>query len=294
MNTKKVSIITNTYNGSHYIEKLIKIIIAQTFQNWELIIYDNNSNDATSKEIRKFNDKRLKYIKSTIHTSLGFARKKALKLARGDYIAILDVDDLMTTTRLEKQVNFLNNNPEYCLVSSWVKQIDENECIIKSLRPPSNNNDLINLIAWTNPIVHSSVMFRRIDAEKVGGYDENIKYAQDYNLYIKLHKRGKFKVLKEFLCFQRVSKDSLTKNHKFQFIIAKEQIDHLILAKENIYMNKNLEKKNSKSIAICHIRLSLLYLKKLNFLNSYSEFCKSLKFNIFPYNQISYFRKKIF
>jgi len=131
------------------------------------------------------------------------AEKKALKLARGDYIAILDVDDLMTTSRLEKQVDFLNNNPEYCLVSSWVKQIDENECIIKSLRPPSNNKDLINLIAWTNPIVHSSVMFRRVDAEKVGGYDENIKYAQDYNLYIKLHKRGKFKVLKVFFMFSK-------------------------------------------------------------------------------------------
>ncbi|MCD6064279.1 MAG: glycosyltransferase [Flavipsychrobacter sp.] len=107
----KVSIILCTYNRANYLDETIKSIIAQTFENWELMIIDNGSTDGTEKLIREIDDRRIIYEK-TGRQRMGPAKNKGIKKATGDLIAFMDDDDLWMPTKLEKQVNAFKDFPE--------------------------------------------------------------------------------------------------------------------------------------------------------------------------------------
>ena len=113
-----VSVIMNSYNGEKYLSYSLKSLINQTYKNWELIFFDNNSTDDSHKIIKKFKNKKIKYFFSNKHFNLYHARNLAVKKAKGKYIAFLDTDDLWQKLKLEKQVNFLESNKMYELVYS--------------------------------------------------------------------------------------------------------------------------------------------------------------------------------
>ena len=109
MKDKLVSIIINCYNSEQYIKETIQSVILQTYKNWELIFYDNQSTDNSYKIYKRFKDKRLKYYKSKKFEKLGLARKNALIKAKGDFIAFLDSDDLWEKNKLKTQLKYFNN-----------------------------------------------------------------------------------------------------------------------------------------------------------------------------------------
>ena len=109
MKDKLVSIIINCYNSEQYIKETIQSVILQTYKNWELIFYDNQSTDNSYKIYKRFKDKRLKYYKSKKFEKLGLARKNALIKAKGDFIAFLDSDDLWKKNKLKTQLKYFNN-----------------------------------------------------------------------------------------------------------------------------------------------------------------------------------------
>ena len=105
-----VSIIMNCLNGSKYLNEAIKSVLDQTYRNWEIIFFDNNSTDQSHLILQKYSEKRIKYFKSKITHTLYKARNLAIKKSKGDLIAFLDVDDWWTKDKLKKQVNFFLNN----------------------------------------------------------------------------------------------------------------------------------------------------------------------------------------
>ena len=109
-----VSIIMNCHNGEKYIKEAINSLINQSYKNWELIFFDNASNDNSAKIIKKYNDKRIKYYYSK-YVNLGIARKKALEKCRGNFIAFLDCDDFWAKNKLKLQVRDLIKNPDIAL-----------------------------------------------------------------------------------------------------------------------------------------------------------------------------------
>ena len=104
-----VSIIVNCHNGEQYLAECIKSIIYQTYENWELIFWDNKSKDNSAEIFKSFKDHRFRYFISDKHTNLHEARNNALEKIKGDYIAFLDTDDWWTYNKLEKQVPFFEN-----------------------------------------------------------------------------------------------------------------------------------------------------------------------------------------
>ena len=116
MNRKPlVSIIMNCYNGEEYLDDSLKSIISQSYQNWELIFWDNLSEDNSKKIFEKYKDKRFKYFKALEHTVLYKARNLAIEKANGDILAFLDTDDVWLTNKLEKQI-LLFKDPKVDLV----------------------------------------------------------------------------------------------------------------------------------------------------------------------------------
>ena len=105
----------NCYNGEKYLDKSIKSVLGQTYKNWELIFWDNNSSDNSYKIFKKFKDKRLKYFRSKSYQKLYQARNEAIKKCKGQYITFIDTDDWWLKTKLKKAVLVM----AFFLSTSW-------------------------------------------------------------------------------------------------------------------------------------------------------------------------------
>lgn len=122
MNSKKdkVSIITSTYNNAHFISQAIESVLAQTYDNWEMIIVDDGSSDGTEDVVKRFKDSRIHYFSLKHSGTPAISRNIGIRHSSGEFIAFLDADDLWPPQKLEKQVAFLRSKlylfeKEYCL-----------------------------------------------------------------------------------------------------------------------------------------------------------------------------------
>lgn len=181
-----VSVVMTIFNGDRFLAQSINCVINQTYQNWELLVIENGSKDRSVEILNQTDDARIK--KHLFHDNIGRtpALQFGLENALGKYVAVLDADDLCADTRLAEQVDFLENHEEVMVAGTWFDEIDSSEKITQERRPPTENSSIIDMMAFSNPILHSSSMFRRIEAIQVGGYEEKYKYGADTNLWVAL------------------------------------------------------------------------------------------------------------
>ena len=109
-NQPLVSIIMNCYNGQQYLKEALNSVLKQTYQNWELIFWDNCSEDRSSLIFEEFNDNRFKYFLANKHTTLYQARNLAIQKSNGSFVAFLDTDDMWLPNKLEKQIPLFDDN----------------------------------------------------------------------------------------------------------------------------------------------------------------------------------------
>ena len=124
-NKPLVSIIVNCYNGEKYLNEAITSVFEQTYQHWELLIWDNRSTDNTAKICASFTDLRFKYILAPNHTNLGMARKEAVKEASGTWVCFLDCDDLWHPKKLERQLKYIEAFPDINIIYCQTKYLFE-------------------------------------------------------------------------------------------------------------------------------------------------------------------------
>jgi glycosyltransferase involved in cell wall biosynthesis len=265
-----VSVLTTAFNASPYIKESIQSILNQKFKNWELILIDNGSTDATAEILEKFKDKRI----SKIYLKKNIARVNALRLAflksRGKYICILDADDIAHPDRLLDQVNYLNQHQDVALVGSYAELINEVGVTFKKFTPPTQNNHLKKIIGWVNPFVHSSIMYRKKEAEKLGGYPKNFIWGHDFALLLRMASIHKISIIGKFLCRARVYSASMSKNTQYQKRIA---LENLILYKrvpKLIKLDKESKQMNNRAVAIAKMKLALYFLRNESFLKGVS------------------------
>ncbi|WP_340102810.1 glycosyltransferase family 2 protein [Rhodohalobacter sp. 8-1] len=190
-----VSVGIPVYNREKFIQNAIYSVLNQTYQNFEIIIIDDGSTDASISIIESIKDSRIKLFKNTDNKGVVYTRNRYLKEAQGDYIAILDSDDSWLPTKLEKQIAFLENNPNYGICGSWAlrKYTTGKEDIWKY---PNTDDEIRARLPWGSAIVHSSMMLRRsilykYDIEYKKGFDsvedydmirQFVKYSKAYNI----------------------------------------------------------------------------------------------------------------
>jgi glycosyltransferase involved in cell wall biosynthesis len=144
MKNPKVSVIIPTYNRAHYLEQAIKSVLAQTFQDYELIILDNASTDNTPEVVRKFIDKRIKYVRNDINIGSLNNFNKGLEMASGDYVIIFHDDDIMVPQLIEKEVEILDEDKNVVLVAANISIIDNNGRILKKKALGINRDVIFN------------------------------------------------------------------------------------------------------------------------------------------------------
>lgn len=196
----RVSIQMCTYNRAHYIEKAIKSVLSQTFTNWELLILDDASTDNTEEVISKYlNDIRIKYFKNESNLGIAGNRNKGLNDSKGEYIAVLDSDDYwIDNLKLEKQVNFLDENPDYALVGTNMIIINEKGVEIAKSNFETVYDKIKNKMLLRNQISQSTVMYRKNIALLLNGYSKNYSVCDDYDLWLKIGKSNKIIVLADY------------------------------------------------------------------------------------------------
>lgn len=202
----------SVYNGEEFLEDSILSVLNQSYKDFEFVIVDDCSTDGTSAILNDFQktDSRIKVINNKQNLGLTRSLNKAIGESSGEYLARLDAGDLSVEERLEKQVNFLNNNKEVGLVGSFMYIIDTKGQIIKEVKYPIDNEALKKVLIRYNPFVHSSIMFRREVGARVGFYDEAFMYAQDYSLYFRFFPYAQFANLPFFLVKYRHMPHSIT------------------------------------------------------------------------------------
>lgn len=251
----------NCYNGGRYLRAALDSVMAQTYRNWELIFWDNQSTDDSAAICKSYADSRIRYFYANEHTELGAARIQAFKHIRGEFVAVLDTDDVAYPERLARQVSFLEQHLDVALAGSWAKYIDENGRVFGEFKPPANQEELQDSLGWTNPLAHSSVIYRYQSALQVGGYSKDIVWAQDFDLSLALAQHFNIAIIDVFLCQVRVLKASMTRSKQYQILAAREALSLFQRAAASLKLSTKARRLNRRAIAITEIRLGLANLR---------------------------------
>ncbi|MDA8240171.1 MAG: glycosyltransferase [Nitrospiraceae bacterium] len=213
----RVSVIIPSYNHEKFVGAAIQSVLDQTFQDFEIVITDDGSTDGTVAEIRKYSDPRIRLLTFPENRGACVAANNCIKESIGEYIAMLSSDDVFLPHKLEKQIAFLDSNPEVSAVFGYARVIDENgdDLADKShyynhgfMQPNRSRFELLNYFFYNgNCLCHPSVLIRKRCYEDIGYYDPRYAQLPDFDLWIRLCMRHEIFVLPENLVKFRVRRN---------------------------------------------------------------------------------------
>ena len=210
-----VSIVMCVYNtNQEYLNQAVASILNQTYTNIELFIVD----DCSKKDLYQpsiFKDKRIKLLRNENNMGPSFSRNKALKIASGEYIAIMDSDDISLPSRIEEQVAFLNGHPEYVACGTWFQHIGAKNNIVKREIDDNEYYRCCLLFGNVPTLLNSSMMIRRnILIENDISFDDTLRIGEDYKMWVQLSRLGKMTNVKKVLVQYRIHEGQVTNNNK--------------------------------------------------------------------------------
>lgn len=247
MNKPLVSIILPTYNRGHLLPRAIKSILAQTYQNFELIVVDDVSTDNTKEVVANFKDKRIKYIrlnykKNEFSCGAAKARNVGIKNSEGKFVCFIDSDDVYLPQKLEKQVNMFHLLTEdYGVVYCGFRFIyDLNQKVSEDFLPGLRGDvhvDLLknNICSGITPLVKKECFLSH------GYWDEKLPSSQDWDLWIRISKTYKFDFVPEVLAEAHIQGEQISTNLKNK-LTAKKRIFYKYY--NEISLNKTMKSKH--------------------------------------------------
>ncbi|UPQ88126.1 glycosyltransferase family 2 protein [Vibrio sinaloensis] len=209
------SVVINCYNGEEFLSEALASVLNQSFDDFEIVFWDNCSTDNSKYILDTFNDSRIKYYSSSVNTSLGEARNEAVKACIGEWITFLDVDDLWFEKKLEIQHTLIGSlNDDYCLIYSGVEEVDSQLNHIRFDLPKKHGDvstsTLLNEfdINMVTPAIRRTFLI-----ENNINFNTRIKASEEYNLFLRLSLLGKVFATDDILGKYRSYEESLTNKH---------------------------------------------------------------------------------
>ncbi|MGB3669702.1 MAG: glycosyltransferase [Phormidesmis sp.] len=214
MANPKVSVIIPAYNAIAYLPKTLASVQQQTFKDFEVLVIDDGSTDSTADWVNSLSDRNVQLIVQK-NGGCASARNRGIQAARGDYIAFLDADDIWEPSKLEKQAHILETSAAVGVVNTWISNIDSQGQPIGNLGTPDAEGKVWAQVIEENPIMCGSApMVRRQCFDAVGLFDQSLRSAEDWDMWIRLAKKYEFAVVKEPLVRYRIHPKS--KSHNLQ------------------------------------------------------------------------------
>lgn len=186
-----ISILMGIYNCAETLEEAVQCIINQTYTNWELIMCDDCSTDNTREVAMTLaaKDKRIVLLENATNLTLAPSLNKCLSVARGEYIARMDGDDLCSSDRFEKEILFLEEHPEYALVSCQMNLFDNDGIyrVITHMDEPQKRD-----FVFKSQFCHAGCMMRTDTMKQLDGYcvEKNRQRVEDYDLWVRMYEAG--------------------------------------------------------------------------------------------------------
>jgi glycosyltransferase involved in cell wall biosynthesis len=207
--TPRVSVIMAVYNAEPWLTEAVESVLGQTFGDFELVVIDDGSRDATPEILARIRDPRLRVVRQR-QSGQTPALNHGLQLSRGALIARMDGDDVALPDRLARQVAFLDAHPDVGLLGTACREISATGAIIRTIIPPAEDPEIRRILIRENPFTHSAVMFRRTVLDASGRYDEGFVVAQDYDLWLRMSRLTRLANLPEPLVLRRLAPGQLS------------------------------------------------------------------------------------
>jgi len=249
----KISIITPSFNQATFIERTILSVINQSFADFEFLIINDGSTDNSEEIILNYKakDSRIIYIKNETNIGLQATLNKGLSVAKGDYIARIDSDDIWCDkNKLQKQFDFLEKNPDYALVGTAMETIDENGKPLSKFHFLESDREIRDRLLFSSQFAHPSVLIRTKALAEVGFYSQAEKHrnVEDYELWLRIGKKYKFANLPDTCLRYRIHSGGISVKNEF-----KQRLAWIGLTREYAAYYPN----NKKALALKIISLAV-------------------------------------
>ena len=199
-----LTVFTPFYRNIEFFEETIVSVLSQSFRDFEYLMINDGDPAEAERLHRRFRDPRIRIINPPKRLGLSGSRNAGLHEARGEWIAFIDSDDFCEPGRLEKQVAFLRAHPDHILVGSALRYVNERSETIGARIYPQNDEEIKKKLVVLNCVAQPSVMAHRAKLIEAGGYTDEFPAAEDYALWLRLARLGKFHNLQEKLVAYRV------------------------------------------------------------------------------------------
>ncbi len=187
----RVTVLMPTWNAGPFIRAAVDSVLAQTIDDWRLIVVDDQSSDGTPDVVAEYDDPRVRLVRLPENLGQTGALNHGLGLVETPWVARLDQDDVSLPSRLERQLGYVARHPATTLVGSWADFVDEHDRKLGSFRPASEAAEVRRqLYARSLPIAHSTALMRTDAVRDAGGYATDFSIAQDFELWSRLAARG--------------------------------------------------------------------------------------------------------
>ena len=226
----KISVIIPVYNASQYLSEAIASILNQSFTDFEVIAIDDGSTDHSFSILRQLakTDSRLKIYKNPQNLNIAHTLNRAIKLARGKYLARMDADDISLADRLEKQITYLKNHPDTVVLGGQCQTINTQGNTIGQKSFPITDREIREQLYNINPIQHPTIMInRKLIPTDFSWYNPNLPPAEDYDLFFRLRKFGRLHNLPDTLLKYRQYLGSSTFHNPVKTFAVTRQVRHL-------------------------------------------------------------------
>ncbi|MDP2852235.1 MAG: glycosyltransferase [Gallionella sp.] len=206
-----VSVLLPAYNCEAYVLEAVSSMLSQSFSDFELLVIDDGSTDSTRKLLEAVHDARLRLVSNERNIGLIGTLNRGLALAVGRYIARMDADDISAPERLEKQVQYLEANPDIHVLGSMVNLIDEQGNVFGAFAGyPKNADEIHRYLLRECCLIHPSVMFRKDTVLAADGYSTSARHAEDYDLWLRLSDHHKIANLPDKLVSYRMHRNQVS------------------------------------------------------------------------------------
>lgn len=199
------------YNAEKYIGIAIESILNQTYKDFEFIILNDCSTDNTKSIAEEYakKDQRIKVVNNTHNIKIAQTLNKGIQLSKGKYIARIDADDWSYPDRIQKQIEYMENNPETVLLSGQMETCDKELNVKSTSKFPLNNQEIRNVLLQYNPMVSPAMMWRKDASEKIGNFKTET-ITEDYMFILDMSTVGELHNLEDILLKYRVLDTSMT------------------------------------------------------------------------------------